>query len=455
MKITVHTINEDNMRYWPCPKNTMKEMDFERDYLPGVVAGEMGDFVQPEALKAQAIAARSYALQYILKGAAIYDTSKAQVYNASRAASKRYQAHRRAAEDTEGIILAYNGKPANTHYTHCNGGYVKKSSNAWEPGGYNDPWDDTPKRVGHGSGMSQVGAENMAIAGKSYREILAFYYPGTELMGNCGEEQVSEMTQAQKIIDFARAQVGKPYKLGASGPDEWDCSGLTKRAVQQVGYDWYHGATTQDERGFETGDPKRYGYWLLYGPIATIPLGLFCVLMNRDKRDISIMAHTALYDPVKRSVIQAGGYGGKGVHEDAIDGKDFKPLEHFTDWRTLKELTDAPEEPQEPTFPTLRKGSKGEYVKTLQNLLNQHGASLKVDGDFGPKTDAAVRAYQKENGLTVGVVGPQTWGSLFADEEPDEKQATLLVSSISSNEADELALYIKEHYPKATYVKQS
>ena len=44
-----------------------------------------------------------------------------------------------------------------------------------------DPWDDSTKRTGHGVGMSQRGAKAMAQAGKNYREILAFYYPGTEI----------------------------------------------------------------------------------------------------------------------------------------------------------------------------------------------------------------------------------------------------------------------------------
>ena len=60
------------------------------------------------------------------------------------------------------------------------------------------------------------------------------------------------------------------------------------------------------------------------------------------------------------------------------------------------------------TFPTLPKrgyfqnGDKGENVKRLQNLLNWCiGAALEVDGDFGTKTDTAVRNYQKTYGLIV------------------------------------------------------
>lgn len=50
----------------------------------------------------------------------------------------------------------------------------------------------------------------------------------------------------------------------------------------------------------------------------------------------------------------------------------------------------------------ISKGDKGEQVKVLQNFLNWNiGAGLSVDGDFGAKTDTAVRNYQKKYGLTV------------------------------------------------------
>jgi hypothetical protein len=65
----------------------------------------------------------------------------------------------------------------------------------------------------------------------------------------------------------------------------------------------------------------------------------------------------------------------------------------------------------------LRKGAKGDQVKALQRMLYAMGYDLGkalIDGDFGSKTDAAVRAYQKNKGLGVdGVVGPATWKKLL------------------------------------------
>ena len=58
-------------------------------------------------------------------------------------------------------------------------------------------------------------------------------------------------------------------------------------------------------------------------------------------------------------------------------------------------------------------GSKGSDVTELQKLLNNNGYNLSVDGDFGSKTQAAVKDYQQKNGLAVdGIVGTNTWGAL-------------------------------------------
>ena len=62
---------------------------------------------------------------------------------------------------------------------------------------------------------------------------------------------------------------------------------------------------------------------------------------------------------------------------------------------------------------TLRRGSKGQQVKYLQMRLNLHGYALDVDGHFGPKTEAAVKDYQRKHKLEVdGVCGPKTRASL-------------------------------------------
>jgi hypothetical protein len=67
------------------------------------------------------------------------------------------------------------------------------------------------------------------------------------------------------------------------------------------------------------------------------------------------------------------------------------------------------------TLDILKNGSSGAQVATLQRLLNSLGHnSGVVDGEFGPKTLAAVKSFQRAEGLGVdGVVGPKTWTALL------------------------------------------
>ncbi|MFB7978097.1 peptidoglycan recognition protein family protein [Streptomyces vinaceus] len=68
-----------------------------------------------------------------------------------------------------------------------------------------------------------------------------------------------------------------------------------------------------------------------------------------------------------------------------------------------------------PVWPVLRTGDVNERVRVLQCLLVQRGAAITPDGSFGPATDAAVRAFQKQIGAGVdGVAGNQTWNQLCA-----------------------------------------
>ena len=52
-----------------------------------------------------------------------------------------------------------------------------------------------------------------------------------------------------KVLDFARAQIGKPYRFGAAGPDAYDCSGLVRAAFRQIGVTLPHSSLEQSKRG--------------------------------------------------------------------------------------------------------------------------------------------------------------------------------------------------------------
>jgi peptidoglycan hydrolase-like protein with peptidoglycan-binding domain len=70
--------------------------------------------------------------------------------------------------------------------------------------------------------------------------------------------------------------------------------------------------------------------------------------------------------------------------------------------------------PADPDTPLLSRGASGSAVTALQKGLKKYSTPATdpgaVDGDFGPKTEAAVKAYQQDRGIQVdGIVGDQTW----------------------------------------------
>ena len=79
----------------------------------------------------------------------------------------------------------------------------------------------------------------------------------------------------------------------------------------------------------------------------------------------------------------------------------------------------------------IQNGSKGDWVKYCQNLLNSRlfdPKSLWVDGDFGMKTELAVRRFQAMKFLKVdGKVGDKTWAALEAGPPPIKKRPPSLV----------------------------
>ena len=102
------------------------------DYVRGVVANELspGGYPALEAQKAQAIAARTYALrnvgQFRAQGFDLLPTTRSQVY---RGLSSEHPLSTRAVDETRGLIATYNGEPINALYTSTCGGRTEASEN--------------------------------------------------------------------------------------------------------------------------------------------------------------------------------------------------------------------------------------------------------------------------------------------------------------------------------------
>ncbi|WP_010677173.1 stage II sporulation protein D [Bacillus timonensis] len=251
------------------------------DYVVGVLAQEMPAKFEIEALKAQALAARTYVVRHMLsdqkigvpEGADVSDTINHQVYKSIEELKAEWkgdydwkiQKITQAVKETQGQILTYNGEPIDAQFFSTSNGYTENSEDYYKNAypylkSVESPWDvDTEKfydqmqlpvsdfeqklgiklgngkdigkvtartgshRVatvevggksftgrevreklglrstdfnwerkgnviviqtkgyGHGVGMSQYGADGMAKAGKSYKEIVEHYYQGVEV----------------------------------------------------------------------------------------------------------------------------------------------------------------------------------------------------------------------------------------------------------------------------------
>ena len=102
------------------------------EYLYGVLKKEISPSWPAEALKAQAVAARTFAIfnmnKYIDKGYNICASTNSQAYGG---VNHEDPLTNRAVDETRGVIITYKGKPINAVYHSDSGGYTEDSENVW------------------------------------------------------------------------------------------------------------------------------------------------------------------------------------------------------------------------------------------------------------------------------------------------------------------------------------
>ena len=155
------------------------------DYIQGVVPSEMPSSWNPEAHKAQAIAARSYALANMGKrakyGYDLKDTPEDQAYGGASAETVKTN---KAVQETKSIVIVYDKKIIPAYYSASAGGQSKSAGEVWTkdlPYLTSRPsFDEGIKKNGHGVGMSQYGANNRANEGYNAYQILRYFYPNTK-----------------------------------------------------------------------------------------------------------------------------------------------------------------------------------------------------------------------------------------------------------------------------------
>ena len=133
------------------------------DYIASVVGSEMPSGWNLEALKAQAVAARSYALAHMARPPSQHwhlgNTTRWQAYRGLESVNGRTRA---ATAATAGLILSYQGGIVESLY-------ASNSQISWEA------------HRNLGASMSQEGANSLANQGQPYPQILGHYYQGASL----------------------------------------------------------------------------------------------------------------------------------------------------------------------------------------------------------------------------------------------------------------------------------
>lgn len=165
-------------------------VDVETDYLPNVINCENGA-ASFEALKAQAVAARSYLYYRLDRTGDIGDGTGDQVYTCNRTPT---MAHFMAVEATSGQVLQYMGTQVAAFYVagalqdgpSCTGGTTDPTNTeryvTYNQGKSGDGIDQTtlglvnPSNLANRGCKSQNGADCLSDAGWTYDDIIRFYY---------------------------------------------------------------------------------------------------------------------------------------------------------------------------------------------------------------------------------------------------------------------------------------
>lgn len=266
------------------------------------------------------------------------------------------------------------------------------------------------------------------------------------------------MTRAEQLIQWARTELGSPYIFGAAGQRctpqyrqsvmgnkpqyaeaiQRNCPVLSGRQPSCYGCK-YEGRRAYDCRGLTreglravTGRPimgagatsqwNDASNWGIKGPIKAMPEKP-CILFVQKG---STMSHTGIY--IGGSVIHASGHNA-GVIDSLMPRS-------WTHYAIPIGLYSEEEVPMVDEY-LLRRRDINDRVKALQQGLLRLGydlGNLGADGNFGSKTEAAVRQFQQDNGLPVDAV----WDS--------DCQAVLetRIAALSSDEPETPPLMIEE-----------
>lgn len=246
------------------------------------------------------------------------------------------------------------------------------------------------------------------------------------------------------LVEYALAQVGKPYWYGTYGSAASKKYYEAKKKQYPSYYKWSY---TPDVEGVKVHDCIGLikGYLWCDSPDDTTPKynskeDMSASGMRRRckvKGDISTIPDVPgllVFSEGHIGVYIGGGYvvdargHSKGVIKKPLSNHKWEewgvcPLLEYDRAVVSNSTTTQEQKPMEEgetvniTFRVLRKGSKNKQVKALQHLLMANGCALPkygADGSYGNETVAAVKQYQQKNGLEVdGSAGRQTLTHIY------------------------------------------
>lgn len=209
----------------------------------------------------------------------------------------------------------------------------------------------------------------------------------------------------QERQDAATDDTIKRYGQQWVGRRVCDCSGLFYWAFQELGGWIHHGSNsiwnydcTNGTKGTLKDGRRTDGKEVRPGS---------AVFLTEKKADGSVSRHHIGLYIGSNLCVEA-----KGTRSGVVSS----PLSHWDEVAELKDVSYG----GEVKWMTLRKGCRGDDVKELQADLIMKGYDPgTADGVFGSRTEEAVKAFQRDNGLTAdGVVGEKTWAVLLEGSAP-------------------------------------
>jgi len=233
------------------------------------------------------------------------------------------------------------------------------------------------------------------------------------------------LARGTNLVDLAAKHIGEKYVLGVLVPKDnanwkgpWDCAEFASWCVFQASGRLY-GCTNHDSGPAATADAYT-GAWR----DDSQQLGIV-VSLSRAARTAGAVVLRYPQPGANGHIVISDGKGGtveamgsaSGVRVSSLDGRRWD-IGVLVPWIDYDEASTGATPTPPP--PLLKLGDAGDEVRDLQERLAAAGLSPgEIDGVFGPHTQAAVVAFQLQQGLVPdGEVGPQTRAALKSAQAP-------------------------------------